>query len=417
MLQDRKSNLAEGQAMMSSYDDEFRKGAEPSAARVGADLKAARERLGWKLPAVSGHLRIRLPYLQAIEDGRVDLLPGNAYAIGFLRTYAQALGLDPDEVARRFRAEASETIRKTELNFPAPVPERGVPAGAIVLVGALIAIGAYAGWYKMSGSSRSTAAIVQPVPERLAPLADKAAPVTAPSASLTPLGPSLAPAPTPFASRPTAFTDPPPPLPSVAPSSAAAAVVPLVPPALAPAGAPLGPAGSAQPSTPTIVPGSDAAESADQIPSQPAALSVPPGLVPAQPPATDAVRPDGARPDGARMVLRAKSDAWIQVREKSGAVLLSRVLRAGETWPVPDKGTLLLTTGNAGGTEILVDGQPTGSLGTDGGVRRDLPLDIDAIKDGKLGVGPSPGGGVTPVSAAGFGVLPAGSGPAATKKP
>ncbi len=37
-------------------------------------------------------------------------------------------------------------------------------------------------------------------------------------------------------------------------------------------------------------------------------------------------------------------------------MLLNRVMRGGETWPVPKGAALLLTTGNAGGTELLVDG-------------------------------------------------------------
>ena len=63
-----------------------------------------------------------------------------------------------------------------------------------------------------------------------------------------------------------------------------------------------------------------------------------------------------ASPDGSRITLRARSDAWVQVRDRSGPVLLNRVMRSGETWAVPAKGQLLLTTGNAGGTELLVDG-------------------------------------------------------------
>jgi cytoskeleton protein RodZ len=78
----------------------------------------------------------------------------------------------------------------------------------------------------------------------------------------------------------------------------------------------------------------------------------------------------------------------MQVRDKSGQVLLNRVLRSGETWQVPDRPALLLTTGNAGGTDLLVDGVVTASLGGDGAVRRDLPLDADAIKAGKLGPQP-----------------------------
>src|SRR5579875_1372906 len=116
--------------------------AEPGF-RVGASLREARERLGWALPDVAAGLRIRLAYLEAIEDGRLGELPGNAYAVMFLRTYAAALGLDADEAVRRFRAEAAEVNRKNELAFPAPVPERGVPAGALALLGIVFAIVAY----------------------------------------------------------------------------------------------------------------------------------------------------------------------------------------------------------------------------------------------------------------------------------
>ncbi|MBN9511675.1 MAG: helix-turn-helix domain-containing protein [Alphaproteobacteria bacterium] len=324
--------------MMTPYE-----AAPASAAQVGGDLRAARERLGWSVAAIAAHLRIRRPYLEALEDGRTADLPGIAYALGFLRTYAQALGLDPDEMARRFRAEAVEANRKTELNFPAPVPDRGIPAGAVILVGAVLAIGAYIGWYRLSEMRQPGPEPVPPVPAHLATLAEPATPPTPPPspAAVQNTAPS---APASDASAAEAA----PPLPSVAPSSAAAATP--VPPA-----------------------------------SEPVAAAAPVGIpvaAPAAPPPAPAV--DSAKPAGPRIVVRARADAWIQVRDRGGQVFLNRVLRSGESWTVPDKPALLLTTGNAGGTELLVDGTETPGLGGNGAVRRDLPLDADAIKDGKL---------------------------------
>lgn len=315
MLQERRSKLAKVRTMMSSVDDETSDAV--TAPCVGADLCAARERLGWSLRDVASYLRIRQPYLEAIEEGRVADLPGNsAYAVGFVRTYAQSLGLDPDEIARRFRAETADINRKTELTFPAPVPERGVPAGAVVLVGAVLAVGAYVGWYHISGNGQRGPEPVKAVPTRLAPLAEPPALVAAAE-------------PPPAASTP-----------AVSPSSAAAAPIPGPVAVWTPTGA--------------------------ATPPPPLAAQTPPG------------------PDGGRIVLRARADAWVQVRDRQGPVLLNRVMRAGETWAVPGKGQLLLTTGNAGGTELLVDGAATASLGGDGAVRRDLPLDPDLIRDGKL---------------------------------
>ncbi len=294
------------------------------ASRVGAELRAARQRLGWALPDVAATLRIRLPFLEAIEDGRIADLPGNAYAVGFLRTYASSLGLDAAEVARRFRAEASEVNRKTELAFPAPVPQRGVPIGAVVLLGLLLTGGAYVGWFRMSGETRTATEVVPAVPDRLAPLADRAALPSTPSPQVA----SILPPP------------------------------PAAPPASAARQAP--PAAAAAPPIPAPVP-------------VPAPAAVPAAVSPPAPPPA---------PDAPRVQIRLKSDAWVQVRERQGQVLLSRLMRGGETWPVPRGAKLLMTTGNAGGTELVVDGVAGPSLGAAGALRRDVPVDGDAIRPG-----------------------------------
>jgi cytoskeleton protein RodZ len=325
VLQDRRSKLVENQNMMSSTLTDS--DGPLAAPRAGADLRAARERLGWLIEDVSAALRIRLPHLEALEDGRIDLLPGNAYAVGFLRTYARALGLDPDEIARRFKAEASEVNRRTELVFPAPMPQRGVPAGAVILLGVVLAIGAYAGWYRLSGEGKLPPETVAPVPERLATLADQAVPPSPPAAPSAPVVVAAAP-PAPQAEVPDETA---PPVPSISPSSAAAAAV------------------------------------------------APPPVV-----AAPATQQEAPAPDQPRIVVQATADAWLQVRDRNGGVLLNKILHNGETWPVPPRPNLVLTTGNAGGTELVVDGVVTAVPGGSGAVRRDLPLDADQIKDGKL---------------------------------
>ena len=84
-----------------------------------------------------------------------------------------------------------------------------------------------------------------------------------------------------------------------------------------------------------------------------------------------------------RVVLSATADAWMQVRDKSGQVLLNRVLHPGEFWAVPAQGSLVLTTGNAGGTDIMVDGAALPPLGASGAVKHDIPLDADLLKAAK----------------------------------
>jgi cytoskeleton protein RodZ len=83
--------------------------------------------------------------------------------------------------------------------------------------------------------------------------------------------------------------------------------------------------------------------------------------------------------------VKATADAWVTVKPKGGAAVFNKLMHAGDTWPVPaDKPGLLLTTGNAGGTEIDVDGTPIPGIGGSGMVRRDLPLDADLLKSGHL---------------------------------
>ena len=293
------------------------------ASRVGAELQAARLRLGWTLEDVAQGLRIRLPFLQAIEEGRVGDLPGAAYAVGFVRTYATSLGLDADEVSRRFRAETQAVNRKTELSFPAPVPERGVPAGAVVLLGLILAIGAYAAWYKFSPVRHEDQG-TSPVPERLAPLADR---VPAPSR----VSPQVA---------------------SILPAAPITAIpAPIVPPAVLPA----------------------------PVAAIPVPVPVPVTLIP-QPMLPVASPTASVTGDGSRVVLKFKADAYVQVREKQGPVLLNRVMKAGDSWSVPKEPNLVMTTGNAGGTDIVVDGITAAPLGTNGLVKRDVSLDPAAIK-------------------------------------
>lgn len=399
VLQDRRSKLAESRTMMSPVgpnQDE-----PPVAARAGADLRAARERLGWELSEIAAGLRIRQPHLEALEEGRIDLLPGHAYVLGFLRTYAASLGLDPEEVVRRFKAEAGEVTPKTELAFPAPMPERGVPAGAVVLLGLVLVIGAYIGWYRLSGEGRlppeSTA-----IPHRLEPLAQRVAPsvrpakapakvatrtqpaATAPAQVATTAHPSAA-MPTqvataaqpPVTASTSALTAAPPAIIAMSPSSAAAA--PLQPADQSQADQTSTPVAHQDPgsgqSQQALAAQSVAATSLAQN-SVPAAASAPPVATPANSAAAPNAPP--------QVVLRATADAWVQVRNKSGQVLLNRILHAGDTWQVPDRPNLLLTTGNAGGTEVEVNGVSSGVLGASGAVRRDLPLDPAAIKNGAL---------------------------------
>lgn len=335
----------------------------PTAAGVGADLRAAREQCGWTLPQVATALRIRLSYLEALEEGRIGLLPGNAYAVAFMRSYAQILGLDPEEILRRFRREAAEVNARPELEFPAPLPERGIPAGAIIVVGLVIAIGGYAVWWH-GGGAPAPAPRVAEVPARLAEIVPPPhTTVIAPrpasgdtGAATGAASPGQAPA-TDTAEAGAAGT----------PASAAPATTS---PDTTGAGASGTTTGSGQPAPATTQ--APAPKTPDVSPASALAATSP------NPPSAVAAAAANT------IVIGATADAWLEVRDPDGHVLLNRILHKGDTWTVPDQTGLELTTGNAGGTTVTVGKLVIPSLGGNGAVRRNLPLDPAAIRAGGL---------------------------------
>ncbi len=117
---------------------------------VGAGLRDARLGLGQDLSEIASALRIRHAYLEAIEEERFGDLPGPVYAIGFVRAYAGYLGLDGEEMVRRFKQEVSGLGKKTDLVFPEPFPESRITRSAILLISAILALAAYGGWYYLS---------------------------------------------------------------------------------------------------------------------------------------------------------------------------------------------------------------------------------------------------------------------------
>lgn len=277
----------------------------PGPRTAGDLLRQQREALGLGLDGVAAALRIKPAYLAALEQGRPEILPGPAYAVGFMRAYSEHLGLDSGEVLRRFKQESTALAARPGLTFPLPLAERSMPGGGTLLMALILAICGYGAWYYLSAGERSR-------PER----------VTEVPAALFPPKPEPA-------------------LPH--PSEASAS--PLV---VAPAEAP---------------------------PPSPAALQ--PG-----PDATAISAPEGGSGGGmapAQIMIRATADSWVEIRDRARTVLLARTLKPGESYRVPQGAGLSMRTGNAGGLEITVDGNPVPLLGRIGAVRRNVLLDPRAL--------------------------------------
>lgn len=91
--------------------------------QLGARFREAREARGLTLAEAASNTRILARYLQALEEGDYEQLPGDVYARGFIRNYAQFLELPADELIQVYRRERGAPTDKIKV-VPAAVPPR-----------------------------------------------------------------------------------------------------------------------------------------------------------------------------------------------------------------------------------------------------------------------------------------------------
>jgi len=124
---------------------------------IGDSLREARTRRGLSAADVQAGIRIRERYLTALEEEHWEMLPGEAYVKGFLRTYAEFLGLDGELYVDEYNARVRG--HEEELLVPELTASRRRPSGTALrtLAGALVLVAAVAGLaaWQLSGSSTS----------------------------------------------------------------------------------------------------------------------------------------------------------------------------------------------------------------------------------------------------------------------
>jgi len=294
--------------------------AETPLQTVGQDLRAARLRRGDDLATVSKALKIRRDHLEALEEDRFKALPGRTYAVGFVRSYADYLGLDPVQFVERFKAEIAgrDEVQPT-MSFSGPEEERRLPHGWVIIAVFVAALIAY-GLYHLAVSADSLLnQPVAPVPSRIAP-------------------------------KPARTAHVPPPKPAAAP------------PAQTP-----GPAPAAPETTPQTAPPAAAAGSAAAVAPPPPAI--PQGTV------------YGMMNANPRVILRALEPTRVLVQGDDGTVFINRTLKAGDSYRVPNYTGLTLSTPNGGAVQLILDGQAMGVAGKPAQVTEALSLDPQDIAD------------------------------------
>jgi cytoskeleton protein RodZ len=276
---------------------------------VGQDLRAARLRRGDDLATASKVLKIRKDHLEALEEDRLEALPGRTYAVGFVRSYADYLGLDTAQCVERFKAEIAGRSEGDHVPHVQVIDEdehRRLPQGWKIVAAVVALLMLYGAYYLITSAGSifsqpstppaPTQAVAKPHIARATPRAVAPAPVTAPAAAVD--------------------------APQAAPATTPAAEASL-------------PAGTAY----------------------------------------------GEQNVNARVVLRVHQATRILVQGEGGIVYINRALNPGDTFRVPNKVGVTLTTTNAGAVEVELDGQSMGYAGKGTQLAEALSLDPQSIVD------------------------------------
>lgn len=288
---------------------------------VGQDLRTARLRRGDDLATVSRVLKIRKDHLEALEEDRIEALPGRTYAVGFIRSYADYLGLDAVQCVERFKAEIAG---RSDTSIP-PITvidedaERRMPHGWKIMAGVVLLLVLY-GAYQLAASADKmlNEPVVAPAPVVQRPVARK----------------PIKPAPAPVQQE------------------VAAEASPL----------------SDDPQAATTA-------STDDTASTPAAL----------PPLPEGhVYGEGNKEPRVVLRVRETTKILVLGPSRTGdkqTVFINRILKPGDVYRLPNIPGLSLTTPNAGAVEVLLDGASMGLAGHSEAVTEALSLDPQSIMD------------------------------------
>lgn len=115
---------------------------DQEAESFGAWLSRHRRVRGIELREIAEDSKIGMTYLQAFEDDRFDILPAPVFAKGFLRQYANFVGLDPEEVVNFYLSAAQQSHERAEEIFESPTERHRIDPLKLtgLVVGAVVAV-------------------------------------------------------------------------------------------------------------------------------------------------------------------------------------------------------------------------------------------------------------------------------------
>ena len=309
--------------------------------RAGEILRQARLEKKVPLEEISSAIYVRVGQLKAIEDDHLDSLPGMTYAVGFVKSYANYLNLDAEELASRFRAQHGAVKPKAMMPAQEPLMESKTPNTGILMTAAAAVLVLVVGWAMFTGGDEVSENVVSAIPP---------APVIADDGTM--------------------------PMPAVADAATEAETAPV-----ADAGQPVAAPEPTVVVAPVPAAKSDNTAAATAVPAAAAARTAPAIQWNTAPSAGASDEVINVKPSKSRVVLKATQTTWVQITDAKGGIVLKKVLKPGEQFSVPEGTSYSLVTTNAGGVSLSVDGGRALQLGQKGDIVRGVRLTPEFIKE------------------------------------
>lgn len=298
---------------------------EKNITRVGNLLKEMRVQKGLKLAEISKKLCIRAFYLEAIEESRYQDIPEFPYGAGFIRSYADFLGLNSSNIIELYKEETNVNPDKN-IYVLEPQAEATVPGKKYVLISILALAAVYLVWYSYNAGHDISLA-----PEEIA--ADTAADLGGVSSE-----------------QPIAVDD----------YSVTVDTAPIVVGEVLPA-----PIEADQQIVmtnesfvePEAVPASAPSSSSSSVeavaaPKAEVKTEAPKEAKPEAKPVKNAVIP------GEGVVIDVTKEVWIEAKD-ADKLYLSKVLQPGDRYTVPEVKGMILSAGKVDGVNVYINGKLT----------------------------------------------------------
>ena len=300
---------------------------------IGSLFIDARVKKGLTQEDASKILKVRISAIKQIESGEELGSLGSAYRLGFLRSYAKLVDLDPENIIKNYKSSNSEKNIKFDYNFPSVTKEKKSLFPIIALCTFLFSLVVYSSWYYLNINSLKTENknityldndnnnldyVKIEDNKNLSP--DNAEKIYSENVAVSEKETSNIIINENFQNK-------------VVDNNEVGSKILLEPNTL----------------TDTSISNETSAIANERTPKE-------------------------------EMVLKSSGNSWVEIEDLDGNSYLTRLMRSGETFVVPDKKGLTLSTGNAGVLSLTFGSTHISKLGSIGEVISSRPLNIEAFK-------------------------------------